>query len=750
MIASYLWRSMEFCLAVPKSSQPAGLLPDDVKKSIQSAYTKLIETYRFTPRMGQRQMIAEIANCLATVQNASASPEENTDHAPPICVVEAGTGTGKTLAYVLAVLPVAKKLDFKVVLATATVALQEQVILKDLPDILAGSELDFSFAMAKGRGRYLCLARLDSLLQDNASLNAMFDLYGDQPEGPGQGDKSLYQAMLDDISAGRWQGDRDEWHEPVTDTAWRQVTVDNSQCMGARCSYFKQCCFFKARERMDKVDCIVTNHDLVLADLALGGGVILPDPAETLFIFDEAHHLPVKSNNHFAAFTRIKGSLQWLQQVDRAMLQLTAEPQLMNALGGDSDLETIRSVLADTGEKLGEVLLLLENLRGSLDTLDSYGSSQQHTFALGVIPVELQEAAGALEVRFGQLYNHFYELQDGIKQLVENGADLQMRLLAEQWFPLAGSMFSRADSSLKLWTSFAHGDPPESAPSARWLTLTEFNDDTDFSLASSPVLAADNLARRLWSTCGGAVLTSATLSALGRFDVLKLRAGLPEQTRYLSIPSPFDFATRAVLRIPRMHCEPSDNQRHTDLIVASLPDMLLEDQAALILFSSRRQMQDVLQGLEPELYDRVLCQDDYQKSQLLQQHRERIDRGERSIICGLASFAEGIDLPGKYCTHVLIAKIPFAVPNDPIEATLSQWIESRGDNPFMTLAVPEAAFRLVQACGRLLRNESDSGKITLFDERLVTKFYGKAILESLPPYRREIFQQTLTVQGAAD
>ena len=160
-----------------------------------------------------------------------------------------------------------------------------------------------------------------------------------------------------------------------------------------------------------------------------------------------------------------------------------------------------------------------------------------------------------------------------------------------------------------------------------------------------------------------------------------------------------------------------------------------------MLFSSRRQMQDVLMGLPDEWRDLVLCQDDYQKSQLLKYHRKLVDEGKGSIIFGLSSFAEGVDLPGTYCTHVLIAKIPFAVPNDPIEQTLSEWIEKQGKNAFMTLAVPDAAFRLVQASGRLLRSETDSGRITLFDERIVNKRYGKPILESLPPYNREIFQQ---------
>jgi len=155
-------------------------------------------------------------------------------------------------------------------------------------------------------------------------------------------------------------------------------------------------------------------------------------------------------------------------------------------------------------------------------------------------------------------------------------------------------------------------------------------------------------------------------------------------------------------------------------------------------------MLDVMQRLPREWRDLILCQDDYQKLQLLKYHRQRVDKKEGSLIFGLSSFAEGVDLPGKYCTHVLIAKIPFAVPNDPIELTLSEWIEQQGMNAFMTLAVPDAAFRLVQASGRLLRSENDTGQITLFDERIVNRRYGKTILQSMPPYRQEIFQEEIS------
>jgi len=158
-----------------------------------------------------------------------------------------------------------------------------------------------------------------------------------------------------------------------------------------------------------------------------------------------------------------------------------------------------------------------------------------------------------------------------------------------------------------------------------------------------------------------------------------------------------------------------------------------------VLFSSRRQLQEVQEGLHPAFRRLILAQDDYSKQELLRLHRLTVDRGEPSIIFGLASLAEGIDLPGKYCTHVVIAKIPFPVPNDPVDATLGDWVKSRGRNPFQEISVPEAALRLIQASGRLLRQESDRGTITILDERLATRSYGKGILDSLPPYPREFF-----------
>ena len=710
------------------------MLANEVKDRIQSAYRQLLESRNLTPRYGQRQMIAEIANGLAVLAN-----DEEVDS--PICVVEAGTGTGKTLAYLLAVLPLAQKHDYKVVVATATVALQEQVIFKDIPEILESSDLNFSVALAKGRGRYLCLSKLDMLLAGSDSLQAMMDLYGEELEDSNSGDIALYEDMLNELGAGNWQGDRDDWKVPITDANWWPLTADRYQCTGPNCSNFRNCCFYKARDSLDKVDCIVSNHDLVLTDLAMGGGAILPEPEKCIYIFDEAHHLPFKSNNHFSASTRINASLAWLDRCENLLAQLAKEEFV------DTDRqEQLQKIIDAIREHSAAAWTMLEQTVESLESIDTYENRLQHAFELGVVPVEIRSVAANLGTEFTRLATGLQDIAAELRQIMDDGVNPDKTRLAEQWYAILGTNTDRAEANLELWLSYSREDPKDAAPSARWINVIKSEGSLDIALSSSPVLAAENLQERLWQSCAGAVLTSATLSELGEFNMLRMRAGLPEHTHYLSIPSPFDFSGSASLVVPRMNCDPSDTEQHTALIVKAIPQLLDASSAALMLFSSRRQMNEVMQSLPKEWFDLILCQDDYQKLQLLRYHRQRVDRGEGSIIFGLASFAEGVDLPGKYCTHVLIAKIPFAVPNDPIEMTLSAWIEKKGQNAFMTLAVPDAAFRLVQASGRLLRSETDSGRITLFDERIINRRYGKAILESMPPYRREIFEEQLSLQ----
>jgi ATP-dependent DNA helicase DinG len=187
-----------------------------------------------------------------------------------------------------------------------------------------------------------------------------------------------------------------------------------------------------------------------------------------------------------------------------------------------------------------------------------------------------------------------------------------------------------------------------------------------------------------------------------------------------------------------MDCDPGDAQAHTEAMIKLLPSILNQDEGSLVLFSSRRQMQDVYHGLNGEFGGRILMQGDHSKQEILRRHKAAIDESRGSVIFGLASFAEGVDLPGDYCRHVVIAKIPFAVPDSPLEAALAEWVEAQGRNAFMEISVPDAALRLIQASGRLLRTEEDSGRVTLMDRRIMTKRYGRAILDSLPPFQRQL------------
>ncbi len=735
------------------------MLTEQLKQTIQSAYKQILENKGLKARYGQRLMIAEIAKTLTAVE---INDDGTRVSDAPIAVIEAGTGTGKTIAYMIATIPIAQALKKKVVFATATVALQEQIIFKDLPDIKNNSGLDFSFSLAKGRGRYLCLSKLDRILQDSHSQSAMLDFYGEGVGDIDEENRALYQEMLQALGdgsrqGGRWEGDRDSWQGTISDENWRQVSIDHGQCMGSRCSNFSNCCFYSAREQVHKSDCIVANHDLVLADLALGGGIILPHPSDTIYIFDEAHHLPIKGTHHFSYFTRLRASTKWLQQVDNTCSKFTGEVltgEVSKGVGGKGggvpdEVASLIKLLHKVSNQANELAPVLQETYELLEPIAESGQPKpyikiiaQTVFPLGVVPDGVRELAVTLRILFTKLSDLLTKISEELKSAMEGNYAQISNQQAENWYPIFAALYSRANANVMLWQNFSIVDAKDEAPCARWLNLSDSSGELDVTVSSSPVLAAKVLADTLWAECFAAVLTSATLSALGNFDFLSMRTGLPaSSSHFVKIPSPFNYQQVARLVVPKMNCDPTNAERHTNAIVTILPQILDLDKATLVLFSSRRQMNDVIEQLPATLSDLILSQDDYGKNQLLQLHRSRIDEGKGSVIFGLASFTEGVDLPGHYCSHVVIAKIPFSVPNDPVESTLAHWVEKSGRNAFMEISVPEASLRLIQASGRLLRGENDSGTITLLDERIVHKSYGQAILDALPPYRREIFQK---------
>ncbi len=694
------------------------MLTADVKNAIQTAYSNWLSARGVRPRSGQRAMIAHVANALARGSDPDAGGS-------PICVVEAGTGTGKTIAYAVAAIPVARALGKKLVISTATVALQEQLVLRDLPDLQQAGALDFSFALAKGRGRYVCPARLDALLRGARSAESgQIPLV--EPSAPAidRETRAFYAELQGAFDEGRWAGDRDSWPSAIPDARWFPATTDHHQCSARRCPWIASCPFFRARDGLDGVDCVVANHDLVLADLALGGGAVLPDPQDAIYVFDEAHHLPDKACAHLSFSARIGLARQQL-----------AECSLLAAnIGGAPGAgETLRRRLAEVPGLCIEIDAALAEAGRLLGAVLASADAPEYRFAHGVVGPEIMAVAATLAHALGKLEAALAASgEECARELDQRGASAQ-----EQYAAL-GLATGRAQRLCGLWGAWATPDPPDEAPQARWIRATTQLAGEDIEVCVAPVLAAPVLRDRVWSRAAGAVLTSATLTALGSFDRIIQRAGLPQDCVFATVASPFDYAGRACLAVPRLQSDPGNHPEHTREISHWLDDSLDLAEASLVLFASRRQMREVYDRTGLALRDRILLQDHFTKQELLRLHRTRIDAGEGSVIFGLASFAEGIDLPGAYCRHVVIAKIPFAVPDDPVEAALAEWVEARGGNPFMEISVPDAALRLVQASGRLLRTEEDSGRITLLDRRIVTRQYGRRILDSLPPFRRQV------------
>ncbi|MEH6591309.1 MAG: ATP-dependent DNA helicase DinG [Halioglobus sp.] len=709
------------------------MLTDDTKDTIRQAYSALMESKSLNPRWGQRQMIAEIANTLSRIPGPGESPPPR--DTPPVCVIEAGTGTGKTIAYAVASIPMALALGKRLIVATATIALQEQFVNKDLPDIKRHSGLNFSYTLAKGRRRYVCLSKLDRVLAGGHGDSDFLPLYPDEMTAPLATDAMpTYNNMLDALARGEWDGDRDNWTDNVRDDIWFGVTTDHSQCSGRRCPNISQCSFYRARDELQSADVIVTNHDLALSDLALGGGAILSAPEDSIYVFDEGHHLPDKALSHFSGFCRLHTTIQWLQESNKSLAQLaqsfTALDSLQRVLqtlpaafdAALADLQVVEQVVAELFEEA---------------PVDDKREDQQLRFEHGLVPEQLIPVAAAISTQFGKMTTGLARIEAILEDALDDEVAGTDKEAVETWHLNVGGMLSRAEGVLGLFQEYAVSGENDMPPKARWITLMNSGGQYGFDMRCSPILAADILQEFLWSRAAGVIITSATITALNSFDSFNLHAGVPPGAVQKVVASPFDYSN-AVFSVPKMDCDPGDSTAHTAAIVDALPQLLSQDEGSLVLFSSRRQMLDVYSGVSSALGQMILLQGDYSKQEILRRHREAIDGGNGSIIFGLASFAEGVDLPGDYCRHVVIAKIPFAVPDSPLEAALAEWVEAEGRNPFMEISVPDAALRLVQASGRLLRTESDSGRVTLMDRRLVTRRYGRAILDSLPPYRRDI------------
>jgi ATP-dependent DNA helicase DinG len=654
----------------------------------------------FVTRPAQQQMVAAIQDSLS---------------AGKIAVVEGPTGTGKTLAYLAAMIPWVLHHQQPLVISSATVALQEQLLHKDLPLFQDYHGLEFTMRLAKGRGRYVCISRMHEL----CSTTEQPDLLGNTilfDEAPRASDIELVKKLYTRYKDGKWDGDSDYMPFSLPGYLWGRINNNFYACTGSLCSWYRDCKFFKERRKLGGAEVIIANHDLVLADVAQGGAA-LPPVEECFYVFDEAHKLPEKGVGHFAASSAVKYNADLLGK-----LQQFAQAQLRQKAEGEYER------VAELAQELSDVLRSLVDLLDGLGIGKALDSRETVRFSFGKLPPDIADFGNSQVIR--PLRKLQYHVSDTLETLKTNADNLPG---AEQQLGAFSAFAGTVDSLATLWQHFLLEDTEGQPPQARWISR---DGRKDYVLHVSPITVRDHLQDTLWRQCQGAVLTSATLSALGKFSRFRARVGLDkEAASFVALTTPFDLS-RVTLDIGAQGVSPKQRDQHTQAMISFL-NQEQEEGAILVLFTAKSQMQDVYDGIAAELREDVLMQGSMARRELLIRHQSRVEQGRRSVIFGLDSFAEGLDLPGALCTHVIIAKLPFAVPTTPVEEAGSEWLESVGRNYFTQVSVPDAAIKLTQACGRLMRKETDSGRITIMDNRLLTTRYGQQIMATLPKYRRD-------------
>lgn len=690
------------------------MLKDQVKTQIRDIYKDVAAALpNFRSRREQNYMVAEISKTLAGEYDKNRR----------IIVVEAGTGIGKSLSYLLGTIPLALANKKKVCIATATVALQEQLLHKDLPFFAKESGLNFRFGLVKGRQRYVCLSKLRQLTgTDNEAQAALWQTRPDNHQ------VEQLQTLLKEYETGQWNGEVDTLSEPVPDHLWQQIACDKHSCHKQVPSH-SHCPFHKAREDLDTWDVLIANHSLLFADLELGGGVILPEPEDLYYVVDEAHHLPVVARDFSSAQATLRGACDWLEKIGKTTAKLQTQ------IKSNSIISPAQSMLDHISELTTQLNQVANFCEGQIQQFSN--PENRYRFEHGQIPESLLILAENLSTTSNLAVKQFNKMMMLLTEAIKDG-DIN-KIIAEPLVTETGFMMQRLENLHKLWKMIAKPDNKKGAPLARWIELITGNKQADFLFCASPIEVGFMLESLIWEKAAGVVLCSATLRALNQFDHFTHQVGLSinDGSRYLALQSPFDYQNNATLFLPQMDTEPT-HDGYTEELAEKIRYLVEDEMATLVLFASYWQMDKVADLLTNKLKIKLLIQGTLSRQEILEQHKTNCDNDIPSIIFGTGSFSEGLDLPGDYLTNLIITKLPFAVPTSPVEQAHAEYIKVKGGNPFLKLTIPDASRKLIQSCGRLLRKEQDYGRVTILDRRLVSKRYGKSLLDALPPFRRVI------------
>lgn len=690
-----------------------------ITERIEQMYCAWLEAKGYQQREGQLRMIGFIDRVLQSKR-------------PRIGVVEAGTGTGKTIAYATSAVPIGKEQGKRVVIVTATVALQDQITGKDLPELRTLTDIPFTYVLAKGRRRYVCPRRLSH--SANATSAQVLDSLAEVNTTEREVGRN-YVELFDSFVHGNWTGDID--HSPVamSPRLWQPITTDARGCINNVCEWYSRCPYFKARAQFADVDVVVTNYDLLLSHLRIESD-ILPAAEDCIYVLDEAHHLAPKTMDAFSKSFGLIATESLLRDVNRGMVRLLEQlddPDLLKRYVGE---------FSHANDLYGNLCKQLHKHIANLEFRDDREGTRRCRFEYGEVPPDIQAIAAQLAKVCQDIAVSIERVAGWLKEQGESnqatlGGNVSLDVLDE--LTAATQHFDEARELLLDFGYAEHG-----SVCGRWIEHITHESREEWRLKSVPIEISEILSDKLWNRASATIFTSATLNAGDDFRHFMSSVGLEEsKVALLALDSPFDFQKAVEFCVPKMTNEPAagEGQSYSDEVARVLPKLLELEQSALVLFTSRSMMESVSARLPERVRRYCMVQSASGRHALLEEHRKRIDSRKSSYIFGLASYREGIDLPGAYCRHVIVTRLPFDVPTDPIVESKKELLQKSGIEGyqlFLQLQVPEATLKLVQACGRLIRNEHDWGRITVLDRRIVTKHYGKQMLEALPNYRRVI------------
>jgi len=621
------------------------------------------EVTSFRPRAQQREMALAVAEAIR-------------DNA--ILVVEAGTGTGKTFAYLVPAL----LNGGKVIISTGTKNLQDQLFKKDLPMVRDALKAPVSVALLKGRANYVCHYHLE-----RAQTDGLFKTRED----------IKHLGKIKQYAKVTQSGDKSGLADvPENAPIWMQVTSTRDNCLGQECPQHKDCFVLKARSEAMKADIVVVNHHLFFADVMLRDeGVAELLPACNTVIFDEAHQLPETASLFFG------------ESLSTTLLLDLARDARIEAAAAAKDFAPLPKA-CDELDKAARDLRLVFKKEGRLPATATE-NFKEFSPALKTLGEKLAQLNGLLEKQA--------ERSEGLENCWQRAQALSQQLKQWQGIPLSPS------------PSPAGG---EGDGFVRWLEIFHHS----LQLNTTPLSIAEIFERQIGGSARAWIFTSATLAVKQDFSLYQGEMGLLN-AKTARWDSPFNYAEQALLYVPQNLLEPNSEGYTEAVAQAALPLIEASKGRAFLLFTSLRAMQRAHEILQAE-FDRrgwdypLLLQGEGSRNEMLSRFREH----GNAVLLGSQSFWEGVDVRGEALSLVIIDKLPFAPPDDPVLAARIEQMKKQGRNAFMEYQLPRAIITLKQGAGRLIRDETDRGVLMICDPRIITKHYGKRIWQSLPPMKR--------------